>query len=203
MRNGLQRTIGIWRMIKAIRMLWFAAGFLATSLICPPVAAEPLEPGTISVETSSAHPAPDYSVAAFVDAVGEVLSNKGFTMLEGHGHARLVAELLLTQVEIGTTNAKIPPAGKSSIAGGGLAGVGGSMVVPLPSGKLKVVGVLQTRLEVRIKRLGEDDILWKGAALTVRPAGSGNGQEKVVAADLAKAMFKTYPAQSERDITVP
>lgn len=184
------------------RILW-AACVLATSPICPLAAATPLEPGTISLETSSVHPAPGYSVDAFVDAVGEGLANRGYTMLEGHGHARLVAELLLTQVEIGTANTKVSQTGKPTVAGRGVAGVGGNMTVSLPSGKLKVVPILQTRLEIRIKRLGEEDIVWSGTALTVRPSNSGNGREKIVAADLVKAIFGAYPSQPESVITVP
>ena len=195
-------------MVRMLARVLVALGLLAIGPFCPLSAATALEPGTISIETSAVHPAPGYSVGAFVQAVTEGLANKGYTILEGHGHARLVAELQLTQVAIGTANAKVPPAEKPLVAGRGVAGdgvegIGGTVIVPLPSGKLRLVSIMQTRLEIRIKRLGEDAVVWRSAALTVRPSNAGNGQERVVAEDLVKAMFRDYPAQFESVITVP
>ena len=198
-------------MVKTLVRVLLAAGLLATGPFSPlaaKAAATALEPGTISLETSSIHPAPGYTVGAFVEAVTEVLANRGYTILEGHGHARLVAELFVTQVPIGTANAKVPPAEKPTIAGRGVSGegvtgAGGSLFVPLPSGKVRLVSILQTRLEVRIKKLGEDGVVWSSAALTVRASNSGNGRERIVAADLAKAIFQVYPAQPDSVIAVP
>ncbi len=190
-------------MSKTNSLILLAAYFLATSPICALAAATPLEPGTISIETSSIGPAQGYSVDAFSAALVDALASRNYTVLEGHGHARMVAELLLTQVEIGTANTRVPPAEKPKFAGRGVAGVGGNITVPLQFGKMKVVPILQTRLEIRIKKLDADVVLWSGTALTVRPLNSDNGQEKVVAADLVQAIFRAYPAQPDSVITVP
>ena len=202
MRKWSASDAGVQRVARTITGVLVAAGLLASGAVCP-LAAATLEPGTISVDTSTVHTAPGYSVGAFVEAVSEVLANRGYTVLEGHGHARLVAELDLTQTAIGTANVKVPPPDKPTVSGRAATGVGGIMIVPLPSRKLRLVSVMKTRLEVRIKRLGEDGVLWSSAGLTVRPSNTGNGLDKVVATDLARAIFRVYPAQPESVAAVP
>lgn len=190
-------------MSKTKNWIMLPAFCMATTPICALAAATPLEPGTISIETSFIRPAQGYSVDAFSTALGDALASRNYTVLEGHGHARMVAELLLTQTEIGTANTRVALAGKPLFAGRGVAGVGGNITVPLQSGKTKLVPILQTRLEIRIKKLGADAVLWSGNALTVRPSNAENGQEKVVATDLVQAIFRAYPAQPEGVIAVP
>jgi hypothetical protein len=188
--------------VKTFTTVLVAAGLLASGSFCPLAAAVP-EPGTISFDTRSVQTAPGYPVGVFVEAVSEVLASKGYTVLEGQGHARLVAELRLTQTAVGTANAKVPPPDKPTVAGRGTTGVGGTVIVPLPSGKVRLVSTLQTRLEIRIRRLGENNVLWSSAALTVRPSGTESGLATVVAADMAKAIFRIYPAQPESVAAVP
>ena len=189
--------------LEVLSKILMVAGLLVISPAGPLKAAPTLAPGTISVEAGAPDLASGAPVSAFVDAVGEALTVRGFTILEGRGHARLVAELLVTQVEVGTGHAKVAPADKTTVAAGGAQGVGGNVFVPLPSGKLKIVAILQTRLQVRIRKLGDDAVLWDGAALTVRPDNAGSGRAAVVATDLARALFRGFPSQPEGMISVP
>lgn len=171
-------------------------------LIATAAAAEAPPPGTISVESKVADPALTPATPAFVNAIDDALAAKGFTVLEGAGHAGLVAYFHLTRVDVGTGKAKVLT-GKASTGPGGSEGVGASMLLPLPTGKVKDVPLRQTRLELAIARRGGDAILWQAAAVTVRPAGTREGKDERVAANLAEVLLRTYPAQPDDVVSIP
>lgn len=179
--------------------------FAATALLMQALPAglaraqEPQALGTISVEATPADPALGASISTFVEAVGKALTDKGYTTIEGAGHARFVADLSLTRAEIGTTTAKVPVTGSQLISGGASSRVGGGASILLPTSKTRSVPLQETRLEVRIRKRGEDKVIWHGAALTIRAAG----QDRVVSANLARAVFQTYPNQPDGIVSIP
>ena len=192
----------------------FAA--FASLLTTMPLAAQPASPdpaqlkadaaplsGSISVEPKAVAPALAASVPSFVEAVGKALAAREFMLIDGAGHARLVADLSLSREEVGTTTEKVPVSRASILPGGNRSRVGGSVNVSLPTSKSKTVPLQQTRLEIRIKKRGDDKVLWHGAALTVRPLNAKEGQDSAVAADLSEAIFRNYPAQSENVASIP
>jgi hypothetical protein len=166
-------------------------------------AAPPEALGTISVEARAIEQTLRSSVPIFVDAVGRTLADKGFTTLEGSGHARLVADLSLSRVDVGTTTTKVAVAGSAIEPGGSTSRVGGGISVSLPTAKVRTVPLQQTRLEIRIRKRGEDIVLWHGAALTVRAADTREGQDAAVSSALSEAILRGYPAQSDTVISVP
>jgi hypothetical protein len=166
-------------------------------------AASPPKGGTISIEARTAG-ADDPSMRSFVIAAGEALGAKGFTILTEPGHAAYVAELTLTRVDLGTSKAKALTGSSSSITPGAVPGaVGAGATVPLATGKSRLVALQRIRLEIRIRKLGEDSTLWDGAALTVRAAGTRKGADEIVAADLSEAVLRSYPAETGDVIGVP
>ena len=166
-------------------------------------AAAPLSSGTISIEAKVAEGKLGPAIASFVDAVGQALAARGFTMLEEPGHASLVADLSLTRVQVGTGAAHVPVAGMAIGPGGPFGSVGAGMNVTLPTAKTRIVPLQQTRLEIRIRKRGEEKVMWQGSAITVRAAGTRKGQDEVVASDLTEAILRSYPAQPEDIISVP
>lgn len=162
-------------------------------------AATPPTSGTISVEIDSAEPNLDSAV--FLDAVGKALAAHGFTVLEGAGHGRFVATLKLSRSEVGTTTKSIP-VDRSLLSGGGV-GVGASFSLALPTAKTRSVPLQQTGLEIRIHARDEAAVLWRGAAVTVRGADAGRGQDAAVASDLIETVLRIYPQQSEDVASVP
>lgn len=74
-------------------------------------AQKPQALGTISVEAAPVDPAVGASISTFIESIGKALTDKGYTTIEGAGHARFVADLSLTRAEIGTTTAKVPVTG--------------------------------------------------------------------------------------------
>jgi len=167
------------------------------------LAADPLTPGTISIEAKAAEAEAGASMPPFVNAVDEALAARGFTTLEEPGHAGLVADLSLSRVEVGTATAHVPVGGMAAGPGGPFGSVGAGISVTLPTAKTRIVPLLQTRLEIRIRKRGEEEVLWHGAAMTVRAAGTRKGQDGMVASDLTEAIFRAYPAQPEDIISVP
>jgi len=166
-------------------------------------AASPPSSGTISIEARAAG-ADDPSMRSFVIAAGEALGAKGFTILPDAGHAAYVAELTLTRVDLGTSKAKALTGSSSSITPGVVPGaVGTGIKVPLATAKSRLVALQQIRLEIRIRKRGEENILWDGSALTVRPAGTRKGGDDIVAADLSEAVLRSYPAEVRDVIGVP
>lgn len=176
-------------------MLLFAGG--------PAHAAAPPASGTISVEPTAVEPALRSSMPAFVDAVDRALADRDFTPLAQAGHARFVADLTLTRVAVGTTTAKVPVAGVSAQGGTSSPSVGGTVNLALPTAKTRTMSLQQTRLEIRIRKRGEQAVIWQGTAMTVRARGASDGKDAAVASDLSEALFRGYPAQPEAVISVP
>lgn len=176
----------------------------ALALIAAPGRADAqLEPGTISIEM----PADDGALAsltpAYVEAVGQALAARGFTMLDQPGHAALVANLSLARDRVGTAPVHVPVPGGSVTPGGALGGAGAGLNIALPTGKSTLAPMERTRLDIRIHKRGDDTVLWHGAAVTVRAAGTRTGQDGVVATDLIEAILRDYPTQPQDVIGVP
>jgi hypothetical protein len=180
-----------------------AALLALASLGASPAAAAPPDGGTISIEPKTADGDYDRSMPAFVSAASDALATKGFTILEDAGHSAYVVELILSRVAVGTGTAKVP-AGKASGGGGGPgASVGAGVVIPFSTGASALVPLVRTRLELRIRKRGADAVVWDGAAVTVRPAGTKKGADEPVASDLSTALLRGYPAPPEGVVGVP
>lgn len=186
-----------------------SALFMVAAMALVPVwggslsAAAPPNGGTISIEPKTADGDYDSATPSFVNAASEALAAKGFTILEDPGHSAYVAELILSRVEVGTASAKAS-AGSSAVTPGGAYGsVGAGVIIPLPTGKSRLVPVQRTRLEMRIRKRGEEGVVWQGVAVTVRPAGTKKGANDVVASDLSEAVLRSYPAEPKDIVGVP
>jgi hypothetical protein len=165
-------------------------------------AASPPGGGTISIETRTADGDPDSSMPSFVNAAGEALGAKGFTILQDPGHAAYVAELTLSRVDVGTGSAKAA-VGSSAVAPSTSGSVGGGITIPLSTGKSRLVPLQRIRLEMRIHKRGEEAAIWDGAAVTVRAAGTRKGADERVASDLSEAVLRSYPARLGGVVGVP
>jgi hypothetical protein len=165
-------------------------------------AAPPPDGGTISIETRSAQGSPGTPPAPFVEAISEALAAKGFTILQDTGHAAYAAELTLSRSEAGTGSAKVPSGG-AAVMPGAIAGAGAGVIVPFGTGQSKLVALQRIQIEMRIRKRGEDAIIWQGAAVTVRAAGTPKGEDAVVASDLGQALLRSYPAQPVSVVSVP
>ena len=164
-------------------------------------AATPPDGGSISIEPRTADGDYDPSTRSFVEATGEALAARGFTILEDPGHAAYVAELTLSRVEVGTGLAK--PASAGATPTGVFGGVGAGVSIPLSTGRSELVPLRRTRLELRIRKQGEAGALWQGTAVTVRAGGTRTGADAAVAEALTGALLRSYPAEPADVVGVP
>lgn len=180
MRNALG-------LLATIALALVPAGALAAS--------PPPEGGTISIEAKTVDGSYDASLQAFVDAASQALTARGFTVFEDSGHAASVVELLLSRDRVGT--------GLAKSAGQGVSAFGTGVSVPLSTGASELVKLQRTRLELRIHKRGDTAIVWDGAAVTVREAGTRAGTDATVAADLSRALLQPYPVEPKDVVGVP
>ncbi|HWK35516.1 hypothetical protein, partial [Sphingomonas sp.] len=143
---------------------------------------------------------------AYAEAVGHALAEAGFTLLRQPGHARYAAEITVTQEAHGSVIAEAPRR-PPWVSGGTQSGrTGGSVSVPLPSGKGQVSTLVSTAIEIRIRqRADADDAAprWSGRAATAQATGTREGAPAAVAAKLVGALFRNFPADSGLSISVP
>lgn len=183
------------------RLIVAAAACLAPLWGGAMAASAPTSGGTISVDFKTPADATGAAITSFREAANDALATKGFTILDDPGHAAYVAELTLTRIEVGTSTAKVPR-GKPSASMGG-SSVGAGVTLPLSAGETTLVPLQRIRLDMRISKRGEDGVVWTGAAVTVRAAGTKKGADAVVAADLSRALLNSYPVTFGDVVPVP
>lgn len=159
--------------------------------------------GTISIQPKTADGDYESSMPTFVNATTEALAAKGFTILEDAGHAAYIGELTLARAEVGTGTAKASAGHTEAMPGGAGGSVGAGVVIPLPTGKSRLVPLQRVQLELRIRKRGAEGIIWHGAAVTVRAAGTKKGADEVMATDLSNALLRSYPVEPEDVVGVP
>jgi hypothetical protein len=166
-------------------------------------AATPPTAGTISVEAKGGEDQLGAStMTTFANAVGQAFEAHNFVDLGDPGHAALVVEFSVSREDVGTGRAK-GVTGGASAQGGAPNAVGVGVRIPFGTGNSTVVPLQRTRLEVRLHKRGDDSILWQGAAVTVRGAGTKKGMDEAVATDLSEALLRFYPNQPPEAIGVP
>jgi hypothetical protein len=190
-------------MKKAFVSIFAAAMLLAPICGGSLAAAAPPGGGTISIEAKTSNGDYDPAMPSFVGAAADALAAKGFTILEDPGHSAYVVELVLSRVEVGTGTARVPTGGAVGVPGGAFGSVGAGVVIPLPTGRSSLVPLLRTRLEMRIRKRGEAGVVWHGAAVTVRAAGTRKGADAVVAAALSDTLLQFYPLERGDVVGVP
>ncbi len=173
------------RLYHYAKLLPMLVALLGTSAM----AAEPPTAGTISID------APDL----YRDAASEALANKGFTPLDGAGHAAWTMVLTTHVSDVGTGSARVAPTQAEAIKGGLGRGVGSGIRIPVPSAKSRFVALQRTELTMTLRRRGNDKPIWRGTAVTVRP----DDPQGRTAADLCNALLRAYPAQPDAIIGVP
>lgn len=168
--------------------------------LSPPLhAASPPSGGTVSVEAQPGEGGGALPSQIFVEAASQALAGKDFTLLEDPDHAAYIVELRYRQSEVGTGSGKTATQGPEVINGGISGGVGSRLSITMPSGKSRLVALERTELDLTWRKRGEQEPLWRGTAVTVRPAGDPAG----VAAALCNALMRAYPAELETAIGVP
>lgn len=134
-------------------------------------------------------------------AMNRALTGAGFTVTTDPQRAELTA-----QVEVTRESRDLGPSssGLSIGLGGGTygSGVGVGGGVTLPIGKRNRVEGIRTELFVQIKRRGAQDVMWEGRAHLEARSGTPYASPAAAVDRLATALFKDFPGESGRTITV-
>jgi hypothetical protein len=165
----------------------------------------PLETGTLTAEATTAGWATSLESQIYTGAVANELTRYGYA-----APAAGAASQYLAVVGVTRTTRPGPPrrspitigiGGGTSTGGyGGGVGVGGG--VSFPIGKPRYRTIVMTDLSVQIRRRTDGTVIWEGHAQTMADSESPDAQTNAEAAKLAAAIFRDFPGESGRTITV-
>ena len=178
---------------KILRVLTSMALVLASGTLS--AAGPPLNGGTVFVTAKNADEGDDTSMQMSFKAASKALALKGFTFLDDPDHAAYIADVVVRRVDVGTGQERVH-AGSASMMGAGVN-------VPFSTGQSKLVPLQRTELEISIRKRGETNPVWHGAAVTVRIAGSREGDAENVVSTLSAAALQNYPRQASEAVGVP
>lgn len=195
--------------VALLRATGIAAALLlagcAASL--PPVEAtrfhlgQPIQPGTVAVV---ALPDPkSIEMQGFVAAVEGELSRLGFTSAP-IGSARYTAGLEVTRSIRPTVTGSDSPVsvGVGGSTGSFGSGVGVGIGINLGGGRNSRETVV-TELAVQLKNRSDESVIWEGRAQLAARGNSPAAEPGLAAGKLAAALFKDFPGESGRTISVP
>jgi Domain of unknown function (DUF4136) len=138
--------------------------------------------------------------AAYDAAVARELARLGFAA--GSTDARYTFSSEVTR----ESRAAAPKRAPVSIGiGGGTGGYGGGIGggVSFGLGGNKSNAIVMTRLSVQLRERSGKGVVWEGRAETEAPSNAPASQPGLAANKLATALFKDFPGESGRTISVP
>jgi hypothetical protein len=133
-------------------------------------------------------------------AVARALAGEGFRAAPDAASAEMIV-----LVEVDRASREVGPArapGSIGIGlgtGGGGFGIGGSIDIPI--GKPRARELVRTELFVQLKRRSEGTLIWEGRAVDESGLKAA-GDPSLTIDRLARALFKGFPGESGRTITV-
>lgn len=166
----------------------------------------PLERGTLSVEPAPGGDASSLEFRAYADAVDREALRSGFTPATPGTPSQYFAAVGFTRA----THEGPPRSSGLSIGlgGGGYSGgyrsggVGLGGGISFPIGKRRANQIVATDLQVQIRRRTDGTVIWEGHAVDAAEAAAPDAQPDAAAAKLAGALFRGFPGESGRTITV-
>lgn len=165
--------------------------------------ADPVARGTIVVEPAIGTEAQSVLFRAFADAVAAELTANGYTVVPASAQPRYVANVMFRRG--GRLAPDTGPRVSVGIGGGSFGrstAVGGGVDVPVTGNKLReVVG---TEMSVKIAERGGTGVgvIWEGRGMTEADSRLPEASPEGAARKLANALFRGFPGESGRTITV-
>ena len=160
---------------------------------------QPIATGEIAVEPLDGGDRGSPEFQTYANIVGAELARLGFREAPGLAKSEQVAV-----VQVDRSFFDGPPRSSFSIGLGGGSygyhgGVGGGVSVPIAGRPTQNVA---TRLVVQIKRRSDATTIWEGRAETAQRFGTPGSQPAETVTKLAAALFKGFPGESGRTISV-
>lgn len=162
---------------------------------------QPIARGEIVVEPRDPAAGKSLEFTTYARAVADELARVGFRLAPGIPKSELVA---IVDVSRGT-RAMLDEGSPFSIGiGGGTfgrhVGVGGS--VSFPVGRSRTSELIATQLAVQIKRRSDGTVIWEGRGISEARGGTPYADPATAVHRLAAALFRDFPGESGRTITV-
>ncbi|HMO74467.1 MAG TPA: DUF4136 domain-containing protein [Sphingopyxis sp.] len=146
-------------------------------------------------------PAPSIEWNSYRAAVERQLQLQGLVVAEGGAAAPLRVRIGIDRSERVSGGGNSPVSvGVGGSTGGYRSGVGVGIGFNLGGGPRRVQDL---QLSVRIDDAATGNALWEGRAIAAVPAKAPAAQPGLAAAKLAEALFKDFPGESGRTISVP
>jgi hypothetical protein len=162
---------------------------------------QPIARSTIAVEAANASLTNTPEFRTYQDIIGRQLSRLGWTVVTTVGQSEQVAVVDVRQ-EMRAGPPRRPPVtiGVGGGTGGWRSGVGGGVAVGVGGGGPRAVS--STVLEVRLKRRSDGSVIWEGRGHAEGAARGPYGQPAPAVERLADALFRDFPGESGRTITI-
>lgn len=162
---------------------------------------QPIARGQIAVEPLLPADRGGLEFQSYASIVGAELARVGFTEAPGLNASEQVA---IVSIERASREGPARGSGLSIGLGGGSFGRGGGIGggVSVPVGRPRASLVDTTRLVVQIKRRSDGTVVWEGRAETEARAGTPGADTPATVRRLAAALFRDFPGESNRTITV-
>ena len=165
----------------------------------------PLETGTVTVEPLPGGGAPSLEFKTYAAAVETELLQHGFAVPPPGASGQYLAVVGFTRTAL-----EGPPRSSGltvGIGGGGISGGRGGGVglgggVSFPVGKRRTREIILTEVSVQIRRRSDGTAIWEGRAQTQADATAAEADASAAAGKLANALFRGFPGESGRTITV-
>lgn len=163
---------------------------------------QPLAPGEVAVEPRNPTLAGSLEFRVQAEAVSAELARRNFRLAPGVSRSDLVAVVDLME------RSRMDASGSGSAVSVGLGGgsygrgVGLGGGISFPIGKPRSREVLQSELSVQLKRRSDGTVIWEGRARSEVRGGTPEASPEAIVRRLAAAMFKDFPGESGRTVTV-
>lgn len=166
----------------------------------------PLESGTVTVEPLPGGAAPSIEFQTYAAAVNTELLTSGFTAPAIGAPAQYLAVVSFTRTgrEVGPARSPVSIGLGGGVGGGGYrgGGVGLGGGISFPIGKPRTREIIASELGVQIRRRSDGTVIWEGRAQTAADIRAPESVAANSAAKMARALFRGFPGESGRTITV-
>ncbi len=166
---------------------------------------DPLDRGTLAAEPTSTGWASSLESQIYTGAVGNALMQYGYTPPAPGTTAQYVAMVGVTRTLRDGAPRRSPVTvgiGGGGYSGGYSGGVGLGGGVSFPIGKARYRHIVMTDMSVQIRRRSDGTVVWEGHAQTAADTDAPDARADAEAAKLANAIFRGFPGESGRTITV-
>jgi hypothetical protein len=162
---------------------------------------QPIARSTVAVEAANPSLTNTPEFHTYQEIVGRQLTRLGWTVVNTVGQSEQVAVVDVRQ-EMRSGPPRRPPVtiGVGGGTGGWRSGVGGGVAFGVGGGGPRAIA--STALEVRLKRRSDGSVIWEGRGHAEGSARGPYGQPGPAVERLADALFRDFPGESGRTITI-